>query len=404
MLHFFECTLRWFFSKGMMRVLLTTFGSYGDLHPFLAMCLAIKENGGEATLVTHPRYRGRVERLGIPFLPLKPGEEEIGAESEWSGFANDPKTGTAWVYRNLIQPYLQENYRTIYQAAAGVDLVISHFLTFSTPVAAEDRGVPWLSCALQPSSVPLVRGSGYARKLFQALAHSPEAPAGDSFFLQGASPFGTLALFPSAFAGPAPNWPGNVRQIGFPLFDQETTADLSRGAEAFLRAGPAPVAFTLGSAIVLTKNNFYTAAYAAVKALGRRAVFLVGPKPQGLPPADPGIYVSGYEPHSRLFPHCAAVVHPCGMGTMAQAMAAGRPQVLVPHVHDQPDNARRAAALGLGPLIEADELNARRLTAAVEAALAEPYPSRAAKFAEGLGAAEFTAELNAALGVLYSEL
>lgn len=218
---------------------------------------------------------------------------------------------------------------------------------------------------------------------------------------EGCSPLGTLALFPSSFASPQPDWPANVSQIGFPLFDEETTADVSAGLAQFLKMGDPPIVFTLGTAVVMMETSYYEVAYQAAKALRRRAVLLVGKKPRRIPAAaknDPDIFVSEYEPFSGLFPHAAAIVHQCGVGTTAQALASGRPQVLVPFAHDQPDNARRVTELGIGLTVPASRLKLSRLVGALNEIITnETYAQRALEFARALNRGNFGEQLTEAV-------
>ena len=130
--------------------------------------------------------------------------------------------------------------------------------------------------------------------------------------------------------------------------------------EQFLADGEAPIVFALGSSAVWIAGDFWDKAIAATVALGRRAVLLTGPiVPESLPDT---IRAYSYLPYSKVFPHAAAIVHQAGVGTLAQAMRAGRPQLIVPVAFDQPDNARRACALGLARTIPFRKVTAQRLT------------------------------------------
>ena len=120
--------------------------------------------------------------------------------------------------------------------------------------------------------------------------------------------------------------------------------DLAR----FLDDGPPPIVFTLGYSAVPVAGRFYEDSAAAARRLGRRAVLLVGKDPRNRPPSLPeGVVAFDYAPFSELFPRAAAVVHQGGIGTTALAMRAGRPMLVVPFAHDQPDNAERLARLGV---------------------------------------------------------
>ena len=408
---------------------MTTFGSYGDLHPFLAMARVLKSHGDEITIATHAEYQDYVERVGARFVPIRPGLDDLGPQGEWAAKANHSIWGTEFIVRTLILPYLKESYDTIRSAAVDQDLMISHVLTFATPVIAEALGIPWLSTALQPSPffsaydppaiglltfLPRLKflGPKVVRQVLNLLAMPTNrwfvplanlrAEAGlpiskKNVLIDGYSPHGTLALFPKAFAPPQPDWPSQVDQIGFPLFDEETTSDLSPELQEFLSSGPPPVVFTLGTAVVQMETNYFEIAYDAVKQLGLRGVLLVGKTPRRIPEAarsDAKICISSYEPFSKLFPHAAANVHQCGIGTTAQALASGRPQVLVPFAHDQPDNARRVVELGVGQSIAAKRLSVARLVDAIQTVTQNPaIAGRAASLVGDLKIAGFEQRL-----------
>jgi UDP:flavonoid glycosyltransferase YjiC (YdhE family) len=177
----------------------------------------------------------------------------------------------------------------------------------------------------------------------------------------------------------------------------ETTSELSPAVQQFLEQGPPPVIFTLGTAIIRMETNYFEVAYEALKHLGLRGVFLVGKTPRRIPPAamtDPRICITDYEPFSRLFPKGEVIVHQCGIGTTAQGLASGRPQILVPFAHDQPDNARRLEQLGVGTTIPARRLNSLRLIKALTQVTAEAgFATRAGNLASRLEVAEFDQRL-----------
>src|SRR4029077_6363317 len=159
------------------------------------------------------------------------------------------------------------------------------------------------------------------------------------------SPQRVLALFPEWFAPRRRDWPPQTVLTRFPLYDGDPP--LAAAAEAFLSEGTAPILFTPGSANMWGKAFFEAAAAACVQ-LKRRAM-LVTPYADHIPPALPvGIRHFNGLPFSRVFARCAAVVHHGGVGTAAQGLAAGVPQLIMPMAHDQPDQAQRLQRLGVG--------------------------------------------------------
>ncbi len=65
------------------------------------------------------------------------------------------------------------------------------------------------------------------------------------------------------------------------------------------------------------------------------------------------------------------MVYPGGIGTMAQTIKAGIPHLVVPHAHDQPDNAARAQHLGLGRSLYPEKYRAAQVAAALKSLLAD---------------------------------
>jgi rhamnosyltransferase subunit B len=96
-------------------------------------------------------------------------------------------------------------------------------------------------------------------------------------------------------------------------------------------------------------GEFFHESIAAVHALGSRALLLAGPRRHDIKnPLPDSVLVAGYLPFSTIMPRAAGIVHQGGIGTTAQALRAGRPMLVVPWSHDQPDNAERVRRLGLG--------------------------------------------------------
>ena len=104
-------------------------------------------------------------------------------------------------------------------------------------------------------------------------------------------------------------------------------------------------------------GDFYEVSVKVSRKLGRRAILLVG---DNAPPVDlpSDIVAVDYLPYRQIFPHVACVVHQGGIGTTAQALQAGRPQLVMPFSFDQPDNAARIERLGVGLTIEKKQYSA----------------------------------------------
>jgi UDP:flavonoid glycosyltransferase YjiC (YdhE family) len=202
-------------------------------------------------------------------------------------------------------------------------------------------------------------------------------PGPDPLFEGQHSPTLVMAMFSPLLAGPQPDWPPHVHVTG-PLFwdEAEATGPGQPDVDRFLAAGPPPLVFTLGSAAVNAAGRFYVDSLAAAVALGRRALFLVGTVPSNLgqlpDPLPAGMLALPYVPHARVFAAAEAIVHQGGSGTLAQALRAGRPMLVVPFGHDQPDNAARAKRLGVARVVPAAQYTAATAARALRRLLADP--------------------------------
>jgi UDP:flavonoid glycosyltransferase YjiC (YdhE family) len=190
------------------------------------------------------------------------------------------------------------------------------------------------------------------------------------------SPHCILGLFPDWFAPPQADWPPNVHLTGFPLFDEAEHVELSGAVEQFLNAGTPPIVFTAGSAM-RHGHDFFSAAADACVRLDKRGILLARFSeqiPTGLPTT---VRHFDYVPFSLLLRRAAALVHHGGIGTTAQALAAGLPQLIMPLAHDQPDNAMRLKRLGVGESLTRGKFKGPAVAQRLRALLSDPdLPAR----------------------------
>jgi UDP:flavonoid glycosyltransferase YjiC (YdhE family) len=190
------------------------------------------------------------------------------------------------------------------------------------------------------------------------------------------SPQRVIGLFPEWFVPPQADWLPQARLTGFPLYDESETGGLSVELQQFLDAsdlpgGDPPIAFTPGSAM-WQAESFFTESAEACRLIGRRGLLLsrhADHIPKNLPP---GVIHVPYAPFSKLLPRCAALVHHGGIGSSAQAMSAGVPQLIMPFAHDQPDNARRLENLGVARSIPLRKYRAARVAETLSELIQSP--------------------------------
>lgn len=390
-----------------MRIVLVTYGSLGDLHPALALALALRARGHTAVIATSAPYRARVAALGLPFAPVRP---DLSLDNpELVRRVMDGPRGSRYLMRELVYPNIRDSHADLLAAAAGADILLAAELAYATPLVAAQLGIPWAYFALSPISFlsahdPVVLpgpafvnrlqriGPGWARailRLARLVSHSwwtplrrlraelglPPIPS--PLFAGKYSPHLNLALFSPALQSPQPDWPAHTVQPGFCFFDETESSAPARPLPTpvaeFLAAGPPPIIFTLGSAAVQCAADFYEQSAAAANLLGRRALLLLGANPAPAPlPAS--ILAWNYLPYAQIFPHAAAIVHQGGIGTTAQALRAGKPMLVVPFAHDQFDNAARACRLGVARQLPRSRYRAAAVRTALDALLSSPAP------------------------------
>jgi UDP:flavonoid glycosyltransferase YjiC (YdhE family) len=158
----------------------------------------------------------------------------------------------------------------------------------------------------------------------------------------------------------------------------EKPLGLSSDLEQFIVAGSAPIVFTPGTAN-RHASAFFRAAIDATAAIGRRAVLATRYRDHLPTLLPPHVHHASYTPFDWLFPRASAIVHHGGIGTCAQALAAGVPQLLMPMGFDQPDNAARIVRLGVGEAIAPAKFTGERVAAALTRLLSSDHVASACR-------------------------
>jgi len=400
-------------------IVLVTWGSLGDLHPYIAVGRGLRERGHAVTVATCEMYRAKVLGEGLGFAPYPPDVLQLRTDAEAMRRAYDLRTGTEYVIRALVLPHLEAAWEALLPVCAHAAVVVGHPLAYAVPLVAERLGIPWLSVALQPAAMLSTFDPPYLPRAhwlyaLRRLGHQPFAalfalgkrkaiPWGRgvvelrrklglaepeaSPLLEGSfSPHGTMAWYSRVLGDRQPDWPARTVITGFPFYDKlEPGQGLPAEVARFLEEGEAPLVFTLGSSATFEAGDFYAESVRAAAQSKRRAVLLTGVDGRNrLPVLPDGIVAAEYAPYSELFPRAAAIVHQGGIGTTAQALRSGRPMLVVPYSHDQPDNAQRVLRAGSGRVLERDRYTGARAATEIDALLGD---GRYAARAEAIGRA-----------------
>ena len=361
-----------------LHVVAVALGSFGDVHPLLGVAREMARRGHAVDFLANPLYREAVERAGLRF-------HGVGERESFERAIDNPRMwtlthGARMLAKVLILPYMREVYGWIEHNRRPNTVVIASAIAFGARIAQEKLGVPLATMLLQPSLVrsresipglPLIptgpQWQCLARPMRDAvmwgvdtLLFDPALAGGVNAFrrelgLPGQrrvfhkwllSPELSVGLFPEWYAQPQSDWPPYVHCTGFPLYDEAETRAEDPALRAFLDAGDPPVVLTPGTAMRHARR-FFRAGVEACGRIGRRALLLTH-FPQHTPNPLPDWAASfDYAPFSTVLPRCAAIVHHGGIGTSAQALRAGIPQLISPFSYDQPDNAVRLRDLGV---------------------------------------------------------
>lgn len=420
------------------KIVLTTFGSFGDVHPYVALGLELKERGHRPVIATTPLYREKIEGAGLEFFPVRPDLPPPEVAPDLVAKIMEGKKGGEFLFKELIVPHIRDSYEDLRSAALDADLLVTHVITFAGPILAQKEGIPWVSTVLAPASffsahdpfvppqapglVKLLRLSPALGRAFLSLARSMIGkwiepiykfreelglPRGLHPVFEGQhSPSLVLALFSELLGSPQPDWPPNTVVTGFPFYDKKDEAPLSPELERFLDEGPAPIVFTLGSSAIWVAEDFYRVSIEAASRLKRRAMLLIGDeRNRPKEPLPEGIAAFDYAPYGQVLPRAAAIVHQGGVGTTGQSMRAGVPIMVVPFNHDQPDNADRLARLGIARTLPRKKYKPDRVAKELEILLTEgEYASRASEVGRSVrgenGAGKAADHIEAFLGSL----
>jgi UDP:flavonoid glycosyltransferase YjiC (YdhE family) len=391
-----------------LRIVLSNIGTYGDTNPLIAIALELKRRGHTPVMALPAVYEPKIAPLGLEFHAVRPDIDP--ANTILVEMVYDIKNGTEHGLRNFLFPALRETYDDLLDAATKperADLLLVGELNYAGPLVAEVTGIPWASYVLAPLSFfsafdppvlppyprlaradKAVPGFGRIIKRVARFASRkwPEPiyelrrelglPKGaNPLFDAKHSPHLVLALFSRVLGTEQKDWPAHTLITGFCYYDADGgNAALPENLEKFMAAGEPPVVFTLGSAAVLAAGDFYEVSAKAAMRLGIRAVLLIGTDPRNqLKTALPEtVCVAEYAPYSKLFSRTSMVVHQGGVGTTAQCLRAGKPMLIMPFSHDQPDNARRMRRLKVARVMQRGNYKPWRVARRLKKMLAEP--------------------------------
>jgi rhamnosyltransferase subunit B len=376
-------------------VLVVAVGTAGDMYPFLRIARELLARGHRVTMLGPQAHAGAAARAGVPFHGL-------GTEAEYRATLDHPDVWHPRKGFGVLWAAMRDNIDALprYLAAqpAGERFVIlAHPLALVGAALARAQHprlrvvAGWLAPAnlrtlhdpllIGPLPIPRWLPRSWRHWLWRrvdaalvdpvavpdiniARARHGLPPIRHFIDHMQAVPDAHLTLFPPWFAATPPDWPRPLVEGLFALYDPNLEAGLAPGLEQFLREGSAPLLLTPGSGNRQARRWLARAVEAAQR-LGRRALVLTPHREQVPSQLPPGILWLPYVPLRPLLAHAAALVHHGGIGTTAEALRAGVPQLIIPLAYDQFDNGARVEALAAGRMLAGARAGPRAIAAAL---------------------------------------
>ena len=394
-----------------MHVILVTLGTDGDVFPFIALGDRLRSRGHRVTLVANENFGNLATRHAFEFASLVSNDDTrrlLENPDVWHP-VRSALVGARWARAALAQQHaliacLVHQPDTVLVAYPPVVAARLAQVQFQRPLVSLVP-MPWmiLSDASPPAlgnllKYPCLGWPGVRRALWRLaefannlligrevnrIARRIGLPPIRQLYRWCLSPQRIIGLFPDWYAPPQPDWPTQTRLAGFALYDGGRGQALPPELIDFCRSGSPPMAITFGTGMLHGSRLFQHAVQACTQ-LGQRAILLTKHRAQLPDELPPTMRHSAYAPFGQLLSLCAAVVHHGGIGTTAQALAAGVPQVILPMAWDQPDNADRVQRLDVGKSLSPDS-NAAKLARTIESVMTPDTAARCRSIAGRFG-------------------
>ena len=405
-----------------MKITILTYGSRGDVQPFLALAVGLQKSGHQPRLVAPARFKEFVDGYEIPFTALA-GDPGIISQR-----LNDAGSNPIRMVR-AISGYVVSIAGQVFEQAIGAcrdaDLIVHSFLfTTGGHSFAHQFDVPDISVQIFPvfaptHAFPPVYAPGLKSRLLRTTLHKLTTQVffhgGNLSFrkLQKANPqkFNLKLRWP--FAGdsagmrtplvfafsphvvPRPDeWEqSNIHIPGYFFLDAHKDYFPPDDLRAFLSNGTSPVCVTFGSMIHRDAERIYSAIISALQATRNRAIILSGWGDLRQISVSKEIFITESVPHDWLLPQCKAVIHHGGAGTTAAGLRAGIPNIVIPFAGDQPFWGERVRDIGSGPRpIPVKKLTADKLIVALTDADGVPLRTQSSSIGKTIQAEDGVVE------------
>lgn len=375
-----------------VKITILTYGSRGDVQPFLPLSLGLMKRGHTVKLAAPYRFKGFVEEYGIQFVPL------AGEPEDLSRRFNDVGHNFIKMVREMMDHAVEigaDVMRQTDEACRDADLIIHTFAhAVGAHTLAREMNIPDIHVQTFPMFTPtgdypnvtmpdlkshaLNRFTHTASKKitwwasrfgFEHVRRSVGLPKRKLYFPFDDDPFRhptpILCAWSPSILPPSSDWSPNVHVTGCFFFDLDFMYQPPHELQNFLSDGNAPICISFGSMVNRDSGRIDRIVSDALTWSNNRGIVLSGWSDVDYRKSDNMLYLES-APHDWLLPRCKLIIHHGGAGTTSAGLRAGIPNVVVPFTADQPFWGRRVSAIGAGPKpILVKDLSVEKLTRAI---------------------------------------
>jgi len=396
-----------------MKIALLTWGSTGDVNPFLALGRGLQDAGHQPVLCAPSPYRDQVERLGLPYRQIGSDWEPEEVRETMLGLGRHARRPVKQLQALFERGMLRDMDRLVSDCVQAVrsahdgpaDLVVSHHILTAGRIAAEKLHTPWVTVTLCPSTIPISsrppRGlpdlgprvnrrlwhfaARMCRRRIDPLLNASRVAHGllplTNYVMESCySPLLNLVAVSRHLPLGQEEWPRQHQLTGFLSLRETREWQPPQALADFLAAGPPPVYVGFGSMMSADPARLSRVVLAALDESGQRGVLAAGWGGLAEGHAPGTVFHVEWAPHGWLFPRMAAVVHHGGAGTVAGGLRAGKPTVVCTFLAEQPYWGKLVHEVGVGPRpIPLRKLTASRLAPAIRTAVEDAQMRQAAQ-------------------------
>ncbi|EFA81475.1 sterol glucosyltransferase [Heterostelium album PN500] len=385
----------------LLKVTILTIGSRGDIQPFLALAIALKNFGHSVTLASHELYRNMIENdFGLKFAPLSGDPKELMDLCVRNGIFTPKFIREALSkFRQFIDDLLQ----SCWLAAQGAEALIATPGCFAGPHIAEALQIPFFHSFTMPFTRTRMYPNPFApfastqmggvfnlathimmeKILWQPVSGQINAWRSETLKLPVWSssvsinetyrlPY--LYCFSKHLVPKPPDWGDEICLTGHWFLPETNDHPAPDSLIEFLNKGSPPIYIGFGSIVIEDPNSLSELIVEAMKLTKRRAIISQGwggLKLSG--EANPDIYLQEQPiSHSWLFERVSMVIHHGGAGTTSQGILSGKPTIIVPFFGDQFFWGERVKELGIGKTLSSKTLSAKSLSSAILSLIDDP--------------------------------